>query len=396
MTEPSGPGPVRPRLLHLTTTDISLVLLLGPQLEAFAAAGYDVVTASAPGPYVPRLQAMGIGHIPLRHATRAMAPHRDAAALVELVRLFRHVSPDIVHTHNPKPGLYGRLAARMAGVPAIVNTVHGLYAVPEDGWAKRTVVYRLERLAARCSHAELVQNPEDLEVLAGLGISRSKLRLLGNGVDLRRFDPAAVPAQRRAAVRASLGAGPGVLVCGVVGRLVAEKGYRELFAAATTLATSTPNVMVVVVGPEEPDKADALTSAELREAEASGIRLLGARDDMEDLYAAMDMYVLASHREGFPRSAMEAAAMGLPVVATDIRGCRQVVDHERTGLLVPPRDATGLADAIARLAADADLRGAMGRAAREKACREFDDRRVIDITLGVYEELGCAPAPVQP
>ncbi|MEY2567275.1 MAG: hypothetical protein QOE35_1804 [Actinomycetota bacterium] len=380
-----------PRLLHITTTDISLELLLGPQLRAFAAAGYDVHTASAPGPYVARLEADGVRHHPLRHATRAMAPRRDAQALVELWRLFRRLDPDIVHTHNPKPGLYGRMAARAARVPVVVNTVHGLYAVPEDSRAKRTVVYGLERVAARCSDAELVQNPEDLEVLAGLGIPRSKLHLLGNGVDLRRFDPAAVPLERREAVRAELGLGPDDVVCGAVGRLVAEKGYRELFAAAAILASTAPQVKMVVVGPDEPDKADAITEEQLGQARASGVRLLGARDDMEDLYTAMDIYVLASHREGFPRSAMEAAAMRLPVIATDIRGCRQVVESGRTGTLVPPRRADALATAIAALASDQSLRRAMGQSGRDKALREFDDRRVIDITLGIYDQLGARP-----
>jgi glycosyltransferase involved in cell wall biosynthesis len=386
MSPPPRPGSARPRLLHLTTTDISLALLLGPQLQAFAEAGYEVVTASAPGPYVTQLEAVGLQHLPLRHTTRAMAPHRDAAALVEVWRLFRRVRPAIVHTHNPKPGLYGRLAAGAARVPVVVNTVHGLYALPEDSRAKRAIVYGLERMAARCSDAELVQNPEDLEVMAGFGIPRAKLHLLGNGVDLARFDPDRISPDRRAAVRAELGAAPDDVVCGAVGRLVAEKGYSELFAAAAAL-TTTAHVKVVVIGPEEPDKADAVTPEELRQARSRGIQLLGARDDMEDLYAAMDMYVLASHREGFPRSAMEAAAMGLPVVATDIRGCRQVVDHGRTGVLVPPRDVEALAATISALADDEPRRRAMGRAGRAKAAAEFDDRRVIDLTLGVYERL---------
>ena len=117
------------------------------------------------------------------------------------------------------------------------------------------------------------------------------------------------------------------------------------------------------------------------------MRFLGMRDDVEDLYAAMDLYVLASCREGFPRSAMEAAAMGLPIVATDIRGCRQVVDDGVNGLLVPVRAPARLADAIAHVATDSQRRAAMGRASREKALKEFDDRRCIDITLAVYDDL---------
>jgi len=184
-----GVGGGRPRLVYVTTTDISLALLLGPQLEAFAAAGYEVIGASAPGPFVDSLVAAGIDHVALRHATRAMAPGHDAAALVEPTRVFRRLRPDIVHTHNPKPGIYGRLAARAAGVPAVLNTVHGLYATPDDGWQRRAVVYGLERLASSWSRAELVQNPEDVATLACIGVPASKLTLVGNGVDFLPMPP---------------------------------------------------------------------------------------------------------------------------------------------------------------------------------------------------------------
>jgi glycosyltransferase involved in cell wall biosynthesis len=182
----------RPTVIHVTTTDMSLELLLGPQLEAFARAGYEVIGASAPGPYVEALTRRGITHVPLAHATRSMAPLEDGRALLELGRLFRRMRPDIVHTHNPKPGLYGRLAARLARVPVVVNTVHGLYALPEDPWPKRAIVYGLERVAAACSDAELLQNPEDVPTLRRLRVPAARLTVLGNGIDLQRFDPGAV------------------------------------------------------------------------------------------------------------------------------------------------------------------------------------------------------------
>lgn len=381
----------RPRLIHVTTADISLSLLLGPQLRAFRDAGYEVIGASAPGPFVADLESWGIEHRPLRHATRSMAPHRDAAALAELYRLFRDLRPAIVHTHNPKPGVYGRLAARAARVPAIVNTVHGLYALPEDRWRKRAVVYSLERIAAWGSDAELVQNPEDIDTLRRIGVPARKVHLLGNGVDLARFIPPDPTV--RAAVRAELGAGPDTVVCGVVGRLVWEKGYREVFDAARRLRARAPEVMVVVVGPEDPAKADGVDAGALAAARADGVRFLGMRDDVERLYAGMDLYVLASYREGFPRSAMEAAASGLPVIATDIRGCRQVVDHGRTGLLVPAREAVALAEAVATIASDADLRRTMARRARDRAVAEFDQTTQIRITLETYSRLLGSAAP---
>ncbi len=327
------------RVVHLTTTDISLALLLGPQLRAFANAGMDVVGASAAGPWVDDLNAWGIRHEAVTHATRSVSITSDVLALGELVRMFLRLRPDIVHTHNPKPGVYGRLAARLAGVPVVVNTVHGLYASPDDPLLRRALVYSVERAASVCSQAELVQNVEDVAVLERLRVPARKLELLGNGVDLERFRPR--PAEAESA-RRSLGVGSDHLVAGVVGRLVWEKGFAELFEAARRLRQSQPNVVVVVVGPMDPAKSGSLKQADIDRAAALGnVMFLGERRDVQALYPGFDLFVLASHREGFPRSAMEAAACGLPVIATDIRGCRQVVDHGNTGLLVPVRDPGG-------------------------------------------------------
>ena len=379
----------RPRLVHLATSDMTLSLLLGPQLRAFAAAGYEVIGLSAPGRYVSDLESWGIEHRSLRHATRAFAPGQDLRLLFELRGLLAELRPDIEHTHTPKPGYVGRLAARTSMVPIIVHTVHGIFALPEDRWTKKAVVYTLDRVASNFSDMELVQNPEDMPVLRRLRVPERRLRLLGNGIDLARFDPSRFSPQRIADLRAELGFGPDDIVCGAVGRLVWEKGYRHLFEAAARLRRAMPQLKFVIVGPTA--DRDAVPRDELDRVSALGnVQFLGVRDDVERLYAAMDLYVLATFREGFPRSAMEAAAMGLPLALTDIRGCRQVVDDGVNGVLVPVRDSSALADAIAALARDPSLRRRMGHASSEKAKREFDQQRVIDITLEVYDRLLAA------
>jgi len=379
------------RLVHVTSADISLALLLGPQLRAFADAGMEVIGVSAPGPFVDQLTSWGITHVALDHATRSVAVGQDVLALVELERLFRRLRPDIVHTHNPKPGLYGRIAARTAGVPGIVNTVHGLYAAPEDPRLRKSVVYTLERIAATCSDVELFQNPEDLEVMRRLGVPAGHLVLLGNGIDLDRFRAVRTP-EASARARRALGVDDSAIVVGTVGRLVWQKGFRELFAAARHLRSLRDDVVFVVVGPEDTAKGDALGPEDIAEARAIGnLVFTGHRDDVEDLYAGFDMYALPSYREGFPRSAMEAAACGVPVIATDIRGCRQVVDHDRTGLLVPVHNGDALALAIAALAADPARRSDMGARGRQKAEAEFDDRVVIGRTLDAYRSLPEPP-----
>lgn len=381
----------RPRLVHLTTTDMSLDWLLRPQLEAFADAGFEVIGMSAPGPHVDALVASGIQHHAIHSLTRSVAPVRDARAIAELYRAFRKIRPDIVHTHNPKPGVFGRLAARAARVPIVLNTVHGLYATPEDRKRKRAVVYGLEKLAASCSNHELLQNPEDLPVLRRLRIPHEKLTVLGNGVDLSRFNREDGDLAAGSRLRKDLGIDPSTVVIGLVGRLVWEKGYRAVFEAARLLHER--NCVFVVVGPDEPGKSAAVGPADRAAAEVHGVRFLGQRTDMVDLYRLFDVYALASHREGFPRSAMEASAMGLPVVATDIRGCRQVVADGVTGTLVPVDNGVALAAALGDLVDNASLRTRQGLAAAERALAEFDDRRVIKTTLGIYEDLLAHSTP---
>lgn len=382
------PGRERPRLVHLTTTDMSLDWLLRPQLEAFADAGYEVIGIAAPAGHAGALAASGVEVVALPEATRSVDLRRDLGAFGSLVGHLRRLRPDILHTHNPKPGVYGRLAGRVAGVPVVVNTQHGLFATAEDRPTKRAVVYVAERLAAACSQAELVQNPDDLATLRRLRVPDERLTLLGNGVDLAHFTADSVDSGTRARVRAELGVADDEVLVGAVGRLVWEKGLAEVFAAAVSLRAIRPQVRVVVVGPSDDEKADGLQPSDVARATADGgVSFLGRRTDVADLYAAMDVYVLASHREGFPRSAMEAVAMGLPIVTTDARGCREVVVHERTGLRVPVGDAVALTDAIALLADDPARRHAMGRAGVDLARERFDQQVVIDRTLATYDRL---------
>lgn len=384
------------KILHVTTTDLSLELLLGPQLEAFVRQGYEVIAASAPGPYVAAVERRGVRHIALQHATRSMEPTEDARFTLELYRVVRSERPDVVHLHNPKPGWFGRPAARLAGAPVVVNTVHGIYASPDDSWPRRAIVYALERFAASFSDAELVQSLEDVRLLRNtLRVPAERLVHLGNGVDLERFDPDRVD---RAAVdqlrsRWLDGDPAGTLVVGVVGRLVWEKGLAEVFEASRQLRTEGVPVRFVLVGPLEPSKADSVDADELaRQHAETGALAVGEHHDMDVVHAAFDLFVLASHREGFPRSAMEAAAMGRAVIATNIRGCREVVDDGRTGVLFPRGNAAALADAVRSLVEDPKARAAMGAAGHERARSHFDQRRLVETTIATYERLLVASA----
>lgn len=367
------------KVAHLTTVDLSLRHLLYAQLHAVLERGAECIGISAPGPDVPWLEEHGIRHVPLDGSTRSFDLRADLRAARSLWHILRQERPDVLHTHNPKPGVYGRVVGRLAGVPVVVNTVHGLYATSGDAAPKRAVVYLLEAFASRFSDAELIQNRDDHELLCRWHVSApDKTMLLGNGVDIERFRPPS--ADERSDARAALGIVDDQVVVGFVGRLVAEKGLPELLEVHRRLQG---RFRLIVVGPHDPAKPDAVSEASVAQARRDGVTFTGLRDDVEHLYRAFDVLCLPSHREGFPRTPMEAAASGVPAVVTDVRGCREAVADGVTGVLVPVRDVDALAAAIERLL-DPATRQKLASAARAHAVLAFDERGVVERVDAAY------------
>jgi glycosyltransferase involved in cell wall biosynthesis len=373
------------RVAHIATVDVTLGILLKAQLRAQRDAGFEVTTISAPGPWASELEAEGIRHVPWRHATRAWNPKDDARAFVELYSILGHERFDIVHTHTPKPGVFGRISARLRGVPVVVNTVHGFVASPDQPLHRRAFVMGCEWLAARFSDLELYQSEADLDRARKLWMVGRKAVLIGNGTDLERFDPTAVNGDG-AGLRRHLGIPESSFVVGTIGRIVAEKGYREFFSAARSVRADTPDVRFVVVGDADPSKPDAIGAGEL-EAARRDVIFTGWRDDVPELLSLFDVFVLASWREGFPRSAIEAAAMGKPLVLSDIPGCREVARDGSEAIFVPPRDAAALTSAIRDLITDPKRTATMGRNARARALARFDEGQIARLTIDRYEDL---------
>ena len=378
----------RAEVAHVTTADISLRYLLLNQLQAIRQDGYAITGVSSDGPDVATLQEKGIEHaaVPM---SRRLTPWRDLVSLVRLYRLMRRRRFTIVHTHNPKPGLLAQVAARLAGVPVVVNTLHGFYFHERMRPLARRFFVAMEKLAARCSDVILSQNDEDVRTAIELGIARpGQIRHLGNGIDVRRFDPDRLAPGTRHQTRAALGIAPGAPVVGFVGRLVAEKGVPELLQAMRLVAERVPEVRLLLIGGADAEKADSLSPDLARELGVEGLCVFaGVRQDMPELYQAMDVFVLPSHREGFPRAPLEASAMKVPCVVTDVRGCRQAVAHERNGLLVPVEDPSALARAILDLLGDPLHAGRLGEEGRRRALQMFDERRVFARVLAEYERL---------
>ena len=378
----------RLKVAHVTTIDMSLRYLLLNQLVSIRQAGYEVVGISAAGPEVPYIEAAGIRHIQVP-MTRSFAPLADAASLWRLYKVMRRERFTIVHTHTPKPGLLGQLAARMAGVPIVINTLHGFYFHDHMHAAWRQFYITTEKIAARCSDVILSQNSEDIQTAVHERIcSREKIRHLGNGIDVQRFDRSRLDSLWLARCRQDLGIPEGSPVVGFVGRLVEEKGILELLQAARIVARTIPNVRFLIVGPIDHEKSDALKPEVAYDYGVGGACIFtGMRPDMPDLYALMDVFVLPSHREGLPRSPMEASAVEVPCVVTDVRGCREVVEQGRNGLIVPLGDIQALADAILAVLTRPERAREIGREGRRMALERFDEQILFERVQAEYARL---------
>lgn len=378
----------RLKVAHITTIDMSLRFLLLNQLRSLVRAGYDVTGISAPGPHVETVTGAGIRHVAIP-MTRRVTPLADLLSLLELYRVMRRERFTVVHAHTPKPALLGQMAARLAGVPLIVNTLHGLTFRDDTPPLKRHLLVLLEKVCAIMSDLILSQNPEDLETFVREGIApRDKMRFLGNGIDVRRFDEARVPAEALARLRGELGIGAGDKVVGFVGRLVVEKGIVELISAMEAVRRDVPSARLLIIGPNDGEKSDAIAKDDARFDPVRPFAIFaGLRGDMPEMYALMDVFVLPSHREGFPRSPMEAAAMRRPVIVTDVTGCRETVRDGETGYLFPKRDAAVLAGKIRELLTHPERARAFGEAGRRLAEERFDELKVFQIVADTYREL---------
>ena len=281
------------------------------------------------------------------------------------------------------------MAARLAGVPIVVRTLHGFYFTDQTAPFKRSFFSALERISAHLSDTILSQNSEDIGTAVALGICPAeKITYLGNGIDVELFDPARFSDQAVRAKKAELGLPPGVPVLGIVGRLGREKGYVEFMEAMQTITAEMPDVHALCIGELVPEKPDALRPSIIDDYGLSQrVKFLGFRLDMPELFSVIDLLLFPSHREGFPRSPMEASAMGVPVVTSDIRGCREAVVDGENGLMVPVRDSAALAHAALELLRDRERTRALGARGRAIALERFDERRVFERVNGTYRRL---------
>jgi len=380
----------RIKILELAAVDIAFKTIIKDLIESLAANDYDLTIVCSDGPYVAELRAAGyrVKTITIR---RNLNVFRHLIALAQLYAFIKKERFDIVHTHTPVASFLGRIAARLARSPAIVNTVHGFYFHEDMHVVVRKALIALERFAGRFTDLTFSVSSEDVETAMRERICRAdRIMVVGNGVDLRKFDPCSIEAERPR-IRDELGIAPGAAVVGAVGRFVREKGFVELIQAMPRVLEAGPQAMLVIVGDALPSDRRSVKER-LRELVSSlklneRVVFTGLRYDVPQLLAAMDVFVLPSYREGMPVVLLEAMAMAKPVVATRVRGCREAVVDGETGILVPPRDVTALADAIVRLLLDNELARRMGAAGRKRVEEHFDRDEIVKKQLDALAKL---------
>ncbi|WP_428397806.1 glycosyltransferase family 4 protein [Marinobacter salarius] len=343
--------------------------------------GFEVHVATAPGDAVREIRRVGLVHHTVAIARSGQNPLSELGSIFNLYRLFRELKPSLVHLITIKPVLYGGIAARIARVPTVVAAVSGLGTVflaqSMFSRARRTLVSALYRSAFRQRRLVVIfQNPDDRDgLLAIRALRNDQVRMIrGSGVDLSNYSVVPEPV--------------GTPVVVMAARLLRDKGVYEFVEASRLLRSRRVNVVMRLIGAPDignptsvaPQDLDCWTSDSI-------VELLGYRTDVPQQYQAANIVCLPSYREGLPKGLVEAAACGRAVVTTDVPGCRDAIEPGVTGVLVPVKNASALADAIQMLVGWPERRLGMGRAGRKLAEEAFSIDRIVDQHLAIYEEL---------
>lgn len=371
------------RVLIVANAGFNLYNYRMPVARALRDRGVDVVMVCPPSPYTDRLTSEGFPVRDWRLSRSSLNPVQELSALRSLVRIYRREQPGLVHHFTVKPILYGTMAARRAGVPAIANTWTGmgfLFTSARKARLMRSLVLPLMRLTLRSKNsASVFHNRQDMDTAVRFRVADAERAyvLPGSGVDTATFAPGAQEPRDI----------PTVLMAA---RLLWDKGLAEFVEAASMIHGEGVAANFLVAGEPDPSNPSAIPERVLGEWRARGVvNFLGYRDDMPDLLRQSDVAVLPSYHEGFPRFLLEAGATGLPLVAADNAGCRMIVRDGVNGAVVPVADSARLAEEIKRLIADPGLRTRYGEASRRMALAEFSEQRIVEAHFDLYEKLGA-------
>lgn len=366
------------KILFFANTDWYLYNFRLSLAQSLRNAGHEVVLLSPSGDYAPRLVEAGFRWLEFNFSRQGINPVAELNTIAALRRVYQDEKPDLVHHFTIKCVLYGSFAARRAGIGAIVNSITGLGYVFSDQFPARVLRLLVKRLyrSAVAGTQVIFQNPDDRDLFLNLKLVQPEQAtlILGSGVNPDRFSPMTEPDNLPVVV--------------LPARMLWDKGIAEFVRAAQILRAEGLRARFALVGKSDPQNPNSISYDQLCQWQKEGdVEWWGWQENIASVFAMAHVICLpTSYREGVPRVLIEAAACGKPLVATDVPGCREVVRPEENGLLVPPRDAEKLADALRRLIRDRELRLRMGARGRELVLAEFSDDRVFAATRKVYQQ----------
>ncbi len=370
------------RIILVSNTSWYLYNFRAALIEELVTHGWSVFTLAPDDEYGSELAALGSEFSVWRLDRKSVSPLGHVGAFLRLLSTYRRIRPHVVHHFTIKPVILGGIAARLLRIPGIVQSVTGLGHAFSDESSLARQALNGYRLALGGRAVTVFQNEDDMSQIIESGVTTNERCVLirGSGVDVERFSAIPLPQ--------SDGRVTFLMAC----RMLWAKGVREYVEAARTLHESNPNLRFLLVGDSDEGSPDAVPHEWLKELEGDGsVEWRGLQPDIRDSLAEAHVVVLPSYREGLPKSLLEGAAAGRPLIATNVPGCRDVTIEGRTGILVEPRDAAGLATAMRALAGNPGLRRALGNGARDLVRERFASEIIIGQTLELYERILSKP-----
>jgi glycosyltransferase involved in cell wall biosynthesis len=379
----------KPRLLRITTVPISLHVLLKGQPQFMMKNGYEVLTVSADGKELAAIRNAGIPH-QIINLTRKISPIADGIALWKMIRLIKSFKPDIVHTHTPKAGLIGMMAAWICRVPVRLHTVAGLPVMEAQGF-KKNVLILTEKITCFCAN-KVYPNSNGLMdyMIDNFKSFKNKFKVLGkgstNGINTAHYTLTPEIAELAYHLKNKYSIQQSDFVFCFIGRLVGDKGINELINVFDVLSKNN-NCKLLLVGMQEPE-LDPLSPACLAIIQNNpNIISLGYQDDVRIALAASNVFVFPSYREGFPNVVMQAQSMGVPCIVSDINGCNELVTHNTSGIIVPVKNETALQDAMDVLMNDIEKCKSFASIARENILTHYEQSQVWNYILNAYNQM---------
>ena len=380
-----------PQLLRITTVPISLKTLLKGQHRFMSQNGFDVLGVSSSGNALNEVAQNEKIAVYTVEMTRIISPLKDIKSLWSFYKLCKRERPAIVHSHTPKAGIVGMLGAKLAGVPIRLHTVAGLPLMEATG-RKRKLLDFVEKLTYSCA-TKVYPNSKGLYdfILENNFTAEEKLKVIANGssngIDTTYFSAQAITQEQIITLKTGLGIHENDFVYVFVGRLVGDKGINELISAFSNLKPETLNFKLLLVGPFETE-LDPLLPKTISAIESNpNIISVGFQADVRPYFAISDCLVFPSYREGFPNVVLQAGAMGLPSIVTNINGCNEIIEEGINGLIIPPKDIMALQNAMISLLEDKNVYKNLKNNARQMITSRYEQKLVWEALLEEYRRL---------